>query len=110
MTAAPEKVESVARALYEAQCGPLDSWLNLCMKTGARNRWDRLARAAIKAHEAALADAGLVIVPREPTEAMKLAGARSIRDTMGHANHTMRAGACHQAMLKDTLMAESGGY
>lgn len=32
------------------------------------------ARAAISAHKAALADAGLVIVPREPTEAMLRAG------------------------------------
>lgn len=31
---------------------------------------ETMARAAIRAHEAALTDAGLVIVPREPTKEM----------------------------------------
>src|SRR6185437_11678244 len=36
--------------------------------------WATIAAAARAAHEAALKDAGLVIVPREPTEAMQKAG------------------------------------
>ncbi len=37
-----------------------------------------IARAVISEHKAALAEAGYVIVPREPTEAMKLVGRDSI--------------------------------
>ena len=35
---------------------------------------ERLAKAAIAAHEKALKDEGLVIVPREPTTVMRLVG------------------------------------
>ena len=42
-----------------------------------------------------------VIINRlsEPTEEMKLAGARSIRDTMGMPNHTQRAAECFYVMM-----------
>ena len=51
----------------------------------------------------ALSAAGLVIVPREPSPEVTLHGARSIRDTMGKTNHTVRAMACWQAMIQRSL-------
>lgn len=39
------------------------------------------------------------IVPSEPTNDMTLAGARSIGQTMGVENHTLRAADCYSAML-----------
>ncbi len=64
-----ELVDRVARALCEADNYPPDD----CHADGTPqwHGWKPEARAAIAAHEAALKDAGLVIVPREPTEAMQ---------------------------------------
>ena len=57
------------------------------------------AKAAIASHDKALEEQGLVIVPREPSKEMLLAGARSIGKTMGVANHIERSRPCWQAML-----------
>ena len=54
-------MQAVARAISEAFGGPL-------------GMFDRQARAAIAAYKTSLAADGYVIVPREPTEAMKSAG------------------------------------
>ena len=63
---------------------------------------------------AALADAGLVVMPRESSADMKLSGARSIGKTMGVENHTERARQCWQAMtavaLEEAEAAMEGGH
>lgn len=60
------RVKAVATAICLADCGRITpNELARCVG---------LARAAIAAHEAALSDAGLVIVPREPTKEMLEAG------------------------------------
>lgn len=46
---------------------------------------DDIAQAAIAAHKAALADAGIVLVPREPTGQMIDAGANSYGISNGYA-------------------------
>ncbi len=73
MTTTPEMVESVARAIYERLTG--GSWDDLHLKglklAFVEGMYRDVARAAIEAHEAALAAAGLVIVPKEPTKRMK---------------------------------------
>jgi hypothetical protein len=47
----------------------------------------------------ALDAAGLAVVPRDPTEAMKLEGARSIGQSMPWPNHTDRSDAAYRAMI-----------
>ncbi len=59
------KVEQVARAIAANFYDPSDWNSKFCLDC---------ARAAIAAHEAALKEAGYVIVPREPTEAMRVEG------------------------------------
>jgi len=72
-----EALQRVARALFvdaagdEPTVGPDD--LTATGLPGWR-LYEDAARAAIEAHTQALADACYVIVPREPTEAMELAG------------------------------------
>lgn len=66
-------VESVARALcrdategkISVEGAPYEALIDTIWRD-----WETAARAAIAAHTAALAAAGYVIVPREPTEAM----------------------------------------
>src|SRR6266702_1987548 len=61
-----------------------------------RATWIAAAQAAIYAYEAALADQGMVIVPREPTEAMRRAG--------GEAHYPMSvdfADECWRVMVED---------
>ena len=67
-------VERVARALCAAAGNNPDGRVR---RSDADPQWELVwawwedeARTAIEAHKAALADAGLVIVPREPTKAM----------------------------------------
>ncbi len=64
----------VARAIGAQHCRALDldpdDWGGL--EAGDRLMYRDWAKAAIKAHEKALEEQGLVIVPREPTEAMAL--------------------------------------
>lgn len=74
MSNSPEIVEHVARALEADFADP--AWDDLAET--AREAWRESARAAIAAHIAALAAAGYVIVPREPTEAMIEASNREI--------------------------------
>ena len=59
----------------------------------------RNANLAISAYKAHLAEAGLVVVEREPTEEMRTHGARSIGHTMRMTNHLQRAEHCWQAMI-----------
>ena len=70
----PATVEKVARALALKEHGivmrhmfmlPLDQWT-----AGDRGRYANRAFVALAAHEAAIKDAGMVVIPREPTEAM----------------------------------------
>ena len=70
MTKCNEALQRVARALVDYN--ELPPWEELT--DDGREFWSEQARAAIEAHTQALADAGYVIVPREPTEAMELAG------------------------------------
>lgn len=67
----PEAVERVAKAIYERS---LTGTVAMVMWEGFpaeyRDMFYAQARAAIEVHEAALVDAGLVIVPREPTKEM----------------------------------------
>ena len=87
----PPKVESVARALAGAStAGVKDPATVLRI----------YARAAIEAHETALADAGLVIVPREPTEAM-LRASRSVDYEEKSRSNSYRA------MIRAALEAEN---
>ena len=83
--------ERVARALAEI-IGTPAPWDELNRE--ARSVWRSYAAAAIAAHKAALADEGLVIVPREPTEAM-LNAARG-----DFAGAELLAIAFWQAMIK----------
>lgn len=69
-----QMVESVARQMYER-----DFWGERAPKWEAmtaimRQPFMLRATEAIESHTAALAEAGMVIVPREPTEAMVKAG------------------------------------
>lgn len=68
--------EEVARAMKERAAQPLHNIPSLeRISVGSLgDAWPYLARAAITAHIAALHEAGLVIVPREPTEEMTEAG------------------------------------
>ena len=73
--------ERVARAIAELRGHKPDESLSK-FGTDATPAWIFYtpdAEAAITAHLAALADAGMVVVPREPTEAMQHAGRQSLR-------------------------------
>lgn len=82
MTATPEKVAQVARAVEAELDRGFDSWLERWSSPAGiyedappppsrhKTAPAQIARAAIEAHEAALEAAGLVIVPREPTDEM----------------------------------------
>lgn len=100
MTTTPEMVESVARAVYGKRPDFYEVWEHTTTSEpgkelvrkeeswedahpGSRDDCRDIARAAIAAHESALAAAGLVIVPREPTEAMQLAGHRAHTGSRG---------------------------
>ena len=107
-----DKLTEIAMAICGVRCYRQQAGLGSCILPNGRNGPCQAtetqlilsgkmetAKAAIAAHEAALKAEGLVIVPREPSEAMLLAGARSIGKTMGTANHIERARSCWQAML-----------
>ena len=49
--------------------------------------------------ERTLAEAGYAVVPLEPTEAMKLDGARQLRDSFGWDNQTERANYAYRATI-----------
>lgn len=69
-------LEKIARAIVRADeqnGGPPWEYIVSLGKHALNAKYDQ-ARAAIEAHESALRDAGFVIVPREPTEAMVSAG------------------------------------
>jgi hypothetical protein len=73
-------VEAVARQIVMTQL--TRQYIGELANIGVMIEIDRVwpefvpeARAALAAHEAALAEAGMVIVPREPTKAMLGAGA-----------------------------------
>ena len=75
MTITPGMVERVARALAADDGLDPDG-----LRPDRQRNWEPYcsnARAVIKAHQAALADAGLVIVPREPRGRMLRAGHRA---------------------------------
>lgn len=61
--------EAVARAICIAEG---DDWNREGGELGLMDAYGYLADAAIAAHLKSLADAGMVVVPREPTEAEKL--------------------------------------
>lgn len=64
-----DTVEKVARALFNANPNR-NKALRWEHAACPRKRYLAQARAAISAHESALKENGLVIVPREPTEEM----------------------------------------
>lgn len=112
MTDVPEMVKQLAQAIcaasgYEDPDAQTDVyWRNrageITVKPGDPH-WHlfvKQARAAIEAHEAALAAAGLVIVPREPTEAMCEAEEtkRWVRHCANHENGGW-AYAIYRAMI-----------
>ncbi len=120
MTPVLPKVEAVARALYDrvvAVNARHDGLPPPPYEHDKAGFYLEIARAAINAHETALADAGLVIVPREPTEAMITAGYtaaitefyRAPREADLDAVRRRLGEVSYRAMVKDTLMAESGG-
>jgi hypothetical protein len=64
------EVEAVARAMKSFAAQPLGNLESLepVLVGSLGDAWPHLARAAIAASRAALAEKGYVIVPREPTE------------------------------------------
>lgn len=78
-------VERVGRAMKEARDRPLREW-NEAAGLGQKmppwesdgHIWLGLARAAIVAHEKALAHAGFVIVPREPNKEMRICAVQAM--------------------------------
>lgn len=86
MTDVPEMVERVARAMatrvrYKIDEGNPAIGRRPGYLVYTEEAWQQLAEgaiAAIEAYEAALAAAGLVIVPREPTELMLDAGSSTV--------------------------------
>ena len=82
----PDLVEAVARAVEVELDRDFSAWLERwCSPAGAyedappppsryKTSPEKIAKAALKAHEEWLAEQGLVVVPKEPTECM-VAGA-----------------------------------
>lgn len=101
----PEMVERVGKAIVETleTCGDADiqagvgTIFGLGSAPGREAFIEMLARAAIEAHEAALAAAGLVIVPREPTEAMIAAGTWADIPGGRHGESTFRESSIDEA-------------
>ena len=97
-----DMVEKVARALDPRAWKPENMVPTKAITSAMHTRRQSScisARTAIAAHESALKEMGLVIVPREPTAEMMITGARSIGKSMNIENHTERAKQCHQAMI-----------
>lgn len=68
-----------------------------------RDQYGAKARAAIKEHLAALADAGLVIAPREPSVAAQDIGNEAIREEK-KAGYVYRAMIAHETEGAETAM------
>ena len=86
------RVYDIGSCSYRVRCticqasGPVG-----CSATEAIERWNTRATRT--------PPTGYVMVPEEPSEAMKLAGARSIGATIGRYNHNERSDECYRAML-----------
>ena len=90
-----EMIERVARAI----AGPMASapWEDV----PGKRVWEMYtthASAAIAAHKAALAEAGLVIRPRQPTTAMQIIGNQAIQEEKS-------AGYVYRAMIAEMEQA-----
>lgn len=79
-------LECVARAIDPFGC----NWGNNFGHGFFKRKAIKMASSAIEAHKAALEDAGLVIVPRKPTDAMCRVAAGSA-DDFGHNGDMWRA-------------------
>lgn len=117
MTDIPEKVERVARALNKFAWASVDhhlapanpsgaelsiKWMGYEQATKQTEQSIRDAMRAIDAHEAALAAAGLVIVPREPTGELVSAGLEAFerRTPNGYDGPiTLRIAQAYKAMV-----------
>lgn len=89
-----EMVERVAILMWNAGFGENDAYDTLSLHN--QDIAKDMARAGIAAM-------------REPTESMKLVGARSIGRTMGETNHIQRSLDCWQAMIDAALPSPPEG-
>ena len=83
-----KRIEAVARSIWQRQKDNLRNPSDIAQRRTWRDKdtpdifWNGYAddaQAAITAYEKALEDEGYVVVPREPTEAMRLAGETKCR-------------------------------
>ena len=103
-------IEAVARAIA-GHYGPLYDDCPDCHVKDGRNIPDKeghldAARDAITAYEALLAQRGLVVVPREPTDKMMRAGAANLRNfTTQHAPYP-RTRSMFAAMIEAAITGD----
>ena len=105
-----DMIERVARAIWNRHEQRLPKRTQITWGQGSTFGHEQGledARAAIRAHEEALAVAGYVIVPREPTEAMRLAGANTVEKHPWFHTWQKESAGMWQAMI-DAALGEEG--
>jgi len=94
--------EAVARAMLAEmeRKGDFEGWVDK-LSAFPERMLDDLATAAIVAHLKALADAGMVVVPKEPTEAMVAAAyAYDAADKTYDSRYGSDFGAVYRTMIQ----------